>query len=86
MASTKGTLGAQVLKRQARFRRVRVAGAPDEGIGEFFFLIALSAHDADLYVPLSAASGKKPAGFVYEIEGTAAGAIGTTEVSAKGEA
>lgn len=45
----------------------------------------ITAADKALYVPLSIASGKKPTGFVYHIEGTAEGAISTTDLSAKGE-
>lgn len=57
----------------------------DAELAEFFFLIDLTALVETIYVPLSVASSKKPTGFVYQIEGTAPGAIVAATVSCKGE-
>lgn len=76
-------ISVRVGKSQARFKRIRGPG-PDAGIGEFFFLIDITALEEAVYVPLSIASGKKPTGFVYQIEGTAKGEIMTTDISVGG--
>jgi hypothetical protein len=73
-----------VQKKQKRFRKMRDSQKTKEGIGEFFFLIDITATDRDVYIPLSIASGKKPTGFIYQIEGTAEGTISTTNISCKG--
>ncbi len=77
-------LEVRVQKKQARFRRVRESKGPDSGIGEFFLLLDVTAENADVYIPLSIASGKKPTGFVYQIEGTKEGTISTTSISCSG--
>ncbi len=53
--------------------------------GQFTLYLDVIALQATLYIPTTLASGKKPTGFVYQIEGTAPGQISTTEVSCKGE-
>ncbi len=75
----------RVQKRQARFKRIRNPQGPDMGVGEFFLLVEITAVQVAVYIPLSVASGKKPAGFVYQIEGTGEGAIATTDISCKGD-
>lgn len=55
------------------------------GQGQFVLLIDIIALQETLYIPLSLASGKKPTGFVYQIEGTAAGDISTADISCRGE-
>lgn len=77
-------LKVQVQKKQARFKRVRESKGPDSGIGEFFLLLQVTALKNDVYIPLSIASGKKPTGFVYQIEGTKEGTISTTSISCTG--
>ncbi len=52
--------------------------------GQFTLYLDVIALQETLYIPTSLASGKKPTGFVYQIEGTAPGQIHTTEVSCKG--
>lgn len=74
----------KVRKKQARFKRVREPKGPDTGIGEFFILLDITATKESAYVPLSIASGKKPTGFVYQIEGSKEGAIATTDISCSG--
>lgn len=74
-----------VLKQQGRFSRIRIAQGTDEARGEFFFLVSVQAGATDLYLPLSIASGKKPAGIVYEIEGTGDAALERAEISVQGK-
>ena len=73
-----------VRKRQARFKRAHALGS-DQGIGEFFLLVDISALKEIVYIPISIASGKKPTGFVYQIEGTKEGTISTTNISCSGD-
>ncbi|MGB4076241.1 MAG: hypothetical protein WBK28_00865 [Minisyncoccia bacterium] len=77
-------MNVRVQKTQARFKRIRVPKGPDIGAGEFFLLVDITAPKETVYIPLSIASGKKPTGFVYQIEGTAEGTIVTTDISCKG--
>lgn len=73
-----------VKKKQARFKKIRGTGKPGMGVGEFFLLVDISAEKDTVCIPVSIASGKKPAGFVYQIEGSGAGAISTTHLSFTG--
>ncbi len=75
----------RVQKAQAHFKRVRNPEGPDIGIGDFFLLVDVTAVTDTVYIPISIASGKKATGFVYQIEGTAKGAISTTSISCKGK-
>jgi len=52
--------------------------------GQFNLRLALTARSGAVYVPTSLASGKKPTGFVYEIEGTGEGSINTASLSLEG--
>ena len=54
-------------------------------MGEFFQKLDISAVGGDVYIPVSIASGKKTTGFIYQIEGTAKGAISTTTIECDGE-
>jgi len=78
-------MNVSIKKTQARFKRVRVPDGPDLGIGEFFLLVDITAAEQAIYVPLSIASGKKPTGFIYQIEGTSESTISTTAVSCTGD-
>lgn len=49
--------------------------------GHFFLDLEITALDETVYIPLSISSGKKPTGFVYQIEGTADSSIVTTDIS-----
>lgn len=75
----------KVQKSQSRFRRIKVPGEDDIGHGEFFLLLDITAAKETVYIPISVASGKKAVGFIYHIEGTAAGEIYTTDISCTGE-
>lgn len=72
-------------KTQGRFKRARNPQGRDAGIGEFLMLLDITALQQDVYIPISIASGKKPTGFVYQIEGTRQGTISTTDISCRGE-
>ena len=77
-------LSVSIRKSQKHFKRVRDPEGPDVGIGEFLFYVHVTAVAETVYIPISIASGKKPTGFVYQIEGTAKGAIATTDITCKG--
>lgn len=66
-------------------RKIPVPEKPDPVLGKFWFDVDVSAGPRDVYVPLSVASGKKPTGFVYQIEGTTEGTISTTDISCEGD-
>lgn len=66
-------------------RRTRNPDGPDPVTGKFWFDIDITAVTRDIYLPLSIASGKKPTGFVYQIESTALSSILTTDISYKGD-
>ncbi len=82
---TPAFLKVRVQKSQARFKRIRDPKGPDSGVGEFFLLLDITALEETVCIPISIASGKKPTGFVYQIEGTAEGSISTTDISCKGD-
>ena len=84
-ARPSASIEIRVQKRQARFKRIRNPQGSDAGVGEFFFLIEITAISQVVYIPLSVASGKKPTGFVYQIEGTGEGTIATTDISCSGD-
>lgn len=82
---TDNPLLIKVRDTKASFRRTRVPDGPDPVTGKFWFVIDVTAASKDIYLPISIASGKKPTGFVYQIEGTVQGFISTTDISCKGE-
>lgn len=78
-------LEVKVRKNQARFQRIRQKNKEERLVGNFFMAIDITAEQADVFIPLSIASGKKVAGFMYQIEGTAEGAVETAEVRVQGK-
>lgn len=72
-------------KSQSRFERVKVADGPDKGIGHYFMQLEITAAKETVVIPLSIASGKKVAGFMYQIEGTGEGSVSRASVEAKGD-
>lgn len=68
----------------ANFFKKRDAQGRPFGQGQFFMRLGITALQNTIHIPLSLASGKKPTGFVYQIEGTAAGALAGAEVSCTG--
>lgn len=75
----------KVGKRQARFKRIKQKGKEDRLVGNFLIEVDITAKDSEVLIPLSIASGKKTAGFMYYIEGTAEGKIVTASVTCRGE-
>ncbi len=71
-------------KSQGRFKRIRDPQGPDHAIGYYTLHLDITAKEQTIFVPASIASGKKPAGFVYQIEGTAIGKIVTTSIASRG--
>lgn len=78
-------IDVKVKKNQARFQRVKQKGVEDKALGKFYVEIDITAKQVDIYIPLSIASGKKTAGFMYQIEGGAAGSIVTADVTVRGD-
>jgi hypothetical protein len=72
-------------KSQARFKRIKNPKGADTAIGNFLVEVEVTATQAEVYLPISIASGKKITGFMYQIEGTATGAISTASVESRGE-
>ena len=79
-------IDVKLKKNQARFLRVKQKGVEDKAVGKFYFEIDITAKTTEVFVPLSVASGKKSAGFMYQIEGTGAGSIVETGIKVRGEA
>ena len=78
-------IDVKVKKNQARFQKVKQKGVEDKAVGKFYIELDIVAKQAEVFVPLSVASGKKTAGFMYQIEGTAAGSIVTTDIKVRGD-
>ncbi len=75
----------RVRKTQGRFEKIRNPKGRDEAVGEFFLEVELNTRAGDTYVPLSIASGKKPTGFVYHIEGSGKSALSSATVTCEGK-
>ena len=75
----------KVKKNQAHFQKITKRGEEDKAIGKFFIEVDITAKQEEVFVPVSIASGKKPAGFMYQIEGTAPGSIATTDIKTRGD-
>lgn len=78
-------IDVMVKKNQARFERIKKKGVADTAVGKFYIEIGITAKQGDVFVPVSVASGKKTAGFMYQIEGTAPGSIATAGIKVRGE-
>ena len=78
-------ISVKVDKKQARFERIKQKGVEDKAVGKFFLEIDITAKQQEVLVPVSVASGKKTAGFMYQIEGTAPGSIAATDIKVRGE-
>lgn len=74
----------KVKKKQAHAERIKIDDATDKVIAKFYLEIEITAKQANVFIPLSIASGKKTAGFMYQIEGTAPGTIATANVRVRG--
>lgn len=80
-----GHIFYEVKESRASFEKMRTPEGRSVGHGQFYMVIHITALQGDVYIPTSLASGKKPTGFVYQIEGSAQGQIDTTDISCKGE-
>ena len=78
-------IDVKIKKNQARFERVKQKDVEDKAVGKFFIEIEVKAKQQEVFIPISIASGKKAAGFMYQIEGTSAGSIMTTDIKTRGE-
>jgi len=78
-------IDVRVKKNQGRFERIKQKGVEDKAVGKFYIEILIKAKQKDVFIPTSIASGKKTAGFMYQIEGTAEGSISTADVRARGD-
>lgn len=79
-------LGVKVGGTKLKFVRTKVETGPDKAVGEFHFTLELQAKLTPLYIPLSIASGKTVAGFMYQIEGNGESSVasGSVEVRTRG--
>jgi hypothetical protein len=78
-------LTVRLTKSQGRFERLRRRGEAERTLAHYYLEITITAGDSDVYIPLSIASGKTVAGFMYQVEGTAAGSLASTELAVRGE-
>ena len=78
-------IAVKVKKNQARFERIKQKGEADKAIGKFYIEITITAKQDAVFIPISIASGKKVAGFMYQIEGTAEGSLATADIETHGE-
>lgn len=85
ITATNNHLLIRVRDRKENVKRTKVDDGLDPVTGKFWFTIDITAALQDIYFPISMASGKKPTGFVYQIEGTAQSSISTTDISCRGE-
>lgn len=80
-----GHLYFKIKESKAFFVKEKGEDGRTKSHGQFTLHLDVIALQQTVYIPLSIASGKKPTGFVYQIEGTAQGLISTTDISCKGE-
>jgi hypothetical protein len=78
-------VAVEIKSNQAIFQKIKKRGEEDKALGNFYIEIEITAKQQEVYFPLSVASGIKPAGFMYQIEGTAEGKIVTTEIKVRGK-
>jgi hypothetical protein len=77
-------IAVEIITNQANYDKIKTPGEKDRLIGRFLLEINITAKTDVIFVPLSIASGKKPTGFVYLIEGSAEGTIITADVKCRG--
>lgn len=75
----------KVTKRNTRFIRTKIDGAPDKAVGHFNTTIGITAKKSPVLVPLSIATGKAVTGFMYYIEGEREGSVVSASVTARGD-
>lgn len=84
LAGKDAYIDVRVTKNQARAERIKQKEEKDKLVGKFYIELDITAKEENVFVPLSVASGKKTAGFMYQIEGTAEGKIATADVKVRG--
>ena len=72
-------------KSQSHFRGKKPKNFDDTVVGYFYLKIDILSKQRDVYVPISVATGKKTAGFMYQIEGTSEASVASAEVKTRGE-
>lgn len=78
-------IGVTVTKNQSHFQRISQKDEADKAVGTFYMKVDITAKQSVVFIPISIASGKKVAGFMYQIEGTAPGSIATADIKTRGE-
>lgn len=78
-------IDVKVRKSQSSFRGTKPKNHGDSVVGNFFMKVDITAKQGDVFIPISIASGKKIAGFMYQIEGTAEGSVATADIAVRGE-
>ena len=78
-------IDVKIKKNQAHFEKIKRKGEDDKAVGKFYIEINVTAKQENIFIPVSIASGKKTAGFMYQIEGTAEGRIATADIKIRGE-
>lgn len=78
-------IDVKVKNKQSRSERIKKKGGADTVLGKFYMQIEVTAKQSAVFIPLSVASGKRTAGFMYQIEGTAEGSVVTAEPRVRGE-
>jgi hypothetical protein len=81
--ATSAPLRLHIREMQENFTKVPDEDGNASGLGHFFLNLGVTALAGTVYIPLSIASGKKPAGFVYQIEGTGESEIVTANVEVR---
>jgi hypothetical protein len=74
----------KIHKNQARTEAVRPVGQHQKTFGHFFIELSITAEQAPVFVPISIASGKKTAGFMYHIEGSAESSLAGASIGVRG--
>ena len=80
-----GHLYVEVTESRGYYLETRDGQGGSISHGQFNLNLTVIALQGTVYIPTSLASGKKPTGFVYEIEGTGEGNISTASISCSGE-
>ena len=78
-------IDVKIKKNQAHFEKIKRKGEEDKAVGKFYIEIDVTAKQGNIFVPISIASGKKTAGSMYQIAGTAEGRIATADIKIRGE-
>ncbi len=80
-----GHIYVEVIESHGYYQETHDSGGRSVGHGQFNLRLSITALQGEVYVPMSLASGKKPTGFIYEIEGTGEGNISTAALSCSGD-